>query len=98
QDRIREMTLSGEEFLRRFVLHVLPERFVRIRYFGLLANRNRQEALARCREVLPVSPQRSKLEKTDWRELYQKLTGLDPDQCEVCGQKALRLARELSPV
>lgn len=92
------MTLSGEEFLRRFVLHVLPERFVRIRYFGLWANRHRQEALARCREILPGSPPGAKVEKTDWRELYQKLTGLDPSQCEVCGQKALRLARELSPV
>lgn len=98
QDRIREMTLSGEEFLRRFLLHVLPERFVRIRYFGLLANRHRQEALARCREVLPEGSPRPKVAKTAWRELYQKLTGLDPSQCEVCGQKALRLAQELSPV
>jgi Putative transposase len=98
QDRIREMTLSGEEFLRRFLLHVLPERFVRIRYFGLLANRHRQEALARCREALPRSSLRPKAGKMDWRGLYQKLTGLDPSQCEVCGQKALRLAQELSPV
>src|SRR5215210_2003948 len=98
QNRIREMTLPGEEFLRRFLLHVLPERFVRIRYFGLLANRHRREALARCREVLPGRSPRPKVEKMDWRELYQKLTGLDPSQCEVCGQKALRLAQELSPV
>ena len=98
QNRIREMTLPGEEFLRRFLLHVLPERFVRIRYFGLLANRHRQEALARCRKALPGSSLRPKAGKMDWRELYQKLTGLDPSQCEVCGQKALRLAQELSPV
>jgi dihydrofolate reductase len=51
--RVREMTLSGEEFLRRFLLHVLPDRFVRIRYYGLLANRHREQALALCREVLP---------------------------------------------
>jgi hypothetical protein len=69
-------------------LHVLPERFVRIRYFGWLANLHRQEALARCREVLTHSPTRPTVEKSDWRELYQKLTGLDPNQCEVCGQKA----------
>ena len=46
------MTLDGVEFLRRFLLHVLPTGFVRIRYFGLLANRNRAQNLARCRELL----------------------------------------------
>jgi hypothetical protein len=57
-DRMREMTLSGEEFLRRFLLHVLPDRFVRIRYYGLLANRNQEKALALCRKVLPGPPAR----------------------------------------
>lgn len=63
-DRMREMTLSGEEFLRRFLLHVLPDRFVRIRYYGLLANRNREKALELCRKVLPGSPVR-KVQKMD---------------------------------
>jgi len=44
-DRVKEMSLPADEFLRRFLLHVLPDRFVRIRYYGLLANRNRQEDL-----------------------------------------------------
>ena len=90
------MTLPGEEFLRRFLLHVLPDRFVRIRYYGLLANRHREKALALCREVLPGSPAR-KIEKTDWREQLESLTGIDPMRCEVCGQKALRLVGELAP-
>ena len=63
-DRIREMTLSGEEFLRRFLLHVLPDRFVRIRYYGLLVNRHRQKALELCRKVLPGPPAR-KVQKID---------------------------------
>ena len=46
------MTVSAEEFLRRFLLHVLPRGLVRIRHFGLFANRNRTAALARCRELL----------------------------------------------
>jgi hypothetical protein len=50
------MTLGGVEFLRRFLLHVLPSGFVRIRYFGLLANRNRATTLARCRELLAAAP------------------------------------------
>jgi hypothetical protein len=50
------MTLGGVEFLRRFLLHVLPPGFVRIRYFGLFANRNRAKNLARCRELLAAAP------------------------------------------
>jgi hypothetical protein len=46
------MTLPAEEFIRRFLLHVLPARFVRIRYYALLANRHRTGNLARCRELL----------------------------------------------
>src|SRR4051794_18908019 len=81
------MTLSGEEFLLRFLLHVLPDRFVRIRYCGPLANRHREKTLALCREVLPGPPARPKPPKTDWRDRLQSLTGIDPLKCEVCGQK-----------
>ena len=53
------MTLEAVEFVRRFLMHVLPSGFVRVRHYGLLANRHRQEKLARCRELLgmAVSPQ-----------------------------------------
>ena len=50
--RTKQMTLSAEEFLRRFLLHVLPKRFVRIRHYGLLASRNVTTRLARCRQLL----------------------------------------------
>jgi predicted Zn-ribbon and HTH transcriptional regulator len=50
--RQRTMTLTGEEFLRRFVQHVLPKGFPRIRYFGWLANRRRSQLLPRCRLLL----------------------------------------------
>ena len=53
------MTLEAVEFVRRFLLHVLPAGFVRVRHYGLLANRHRREKLARCRELLgmAVTPQ-----------------------------------------
>jgi ribosomal protein L37AE/L43A len=53
------MTLAAVEFVRRFLTHVLPTGFVRVRHYGLLANRHRREKLARCRELLgmAVSPQ-----------------------------------------
>ncbi len=46
------MTLEAVEFARRFLMHVLPAGFVRVRHYGLLANRHRREKLARCRELL----------------------------------------------
>lgn len=95
--RSQEMTLSGQEFLRRFLLHVLPDRFVRIRYFGLFANRHREQSLALCREVLPGRPSRLNLTKSDWQSLLKSLTGVDPMRCEVCGQNALHLFGDLAP-
>jgi hypothetical protein len=53
---MRTLTLDVDEFLRRFLLHVLPKRFVRIRYFGVLAPRCRTDDLATCRTVLAVVP------------------------------------------
>jgi len=50
----REMTLTADEFLRRFVQHILPRGFVKVRHYGLLSNRGRQEKLTRCRYVLGV--------------------------------------------
>ena len=53
----RKMTIAAEEFLRRFMLHVLPRRFVRIRFFGFLANRRRKQLLPLCKQLLESIPQ-----------------------------------------
>jgi len=81
--RQKVMTLSADEFLRRFLMHVLPDGFQRIRHYGLLGNRHRAENLARCRELLgvvapPSEPQR------DYRDRYRQLTGEDPLRCPQC--------------
>jgi hypothetical protein len=52
EHRSKTMTLSAEEFLRRFVQHVLPKGFVKVRHYGLLAPRGRDERLALCRRLL----------------------------------------------
>jgi hypothetical protein len=44
-NKVKQMTLSAQEFIRRFLLHVLPKRFMKIRYFGFLANRNKKAAI-----------------------------------------------------
>ena len=54
--QVRTLTLDVDEFLRRFLLHVLPKRFVRIRYFGFLASRCRTRGLPQCRQAIGVAP------------------------------------------
>ena len=54
--QVRTLTLDVDEFLRRFLQHVLPKHFVRIRYFGFLASRCRTPQLAQCRQALAAIP------------------------------------------
>ena len=79
----KTMTLDAEEFIRRFLLHTLPEGFQRIRYYGLLGNRYRQQNLARCRQLLGMAPPQSTIPK-NYRERYEELTGSSLRQCPVC--------------
>jgi hypothetical protein len=84
----KTMTLRAEEFIRRFLLHVLPEGFQRIRYYGFLANRYRDEKLTRCRELLGMAaPEATASEVSkDYSERYEKLTGSSLWECPVCHQ------------
>jgi Putative transposase/Transposase zinc-binding domain len=90
------MTLSADEFLRRFLLHVLPDGFQRIRHYGLLGNRHRAENAAHCRELLqaptPISPP-----EVDYRERYRRLTGHDPAAVSSLANKATWCALLHSP-
>jgi hypothetical protein len=92
-NRQKVMTVSAHEFIRRFLLHVLPEGFHRIRYYGFLGNRHRAQKLARCRELLgmPVSePLHDHSEhdqsEQDYRDHYEELTGVSLRQCPACHQ------------
>jgi Putative transposase len=84
----KTMTVEAEEFIRRFLLHVLPESFQRIRYYGFLANRYREEKLARCRELLDMAaPEPPALEGAkDYRERFQELIGPSLGECPACHQ------------
>jgi hypothetical protein len=65
QTRYKTMTLSANEFMRRFLLHVLPGGFHRIRHYGLLANAARRNNLARARELLHVAPEAAQPQQAD---------------------------------
>jgi Putative transposase len=80
------MTLEADEFIRRFLLHVLSQGLQRIRY-GLLGNRHREEKLAQCRQLLKMEPKipiDPYAEPPDYRDRYQELTGVSLHQCPVC--------------
>ena len=63
--RHKAMTLAPQEFMRRFLLHVLPSGFHRIRHYGLLANGTRKDSLALARELLQVTPAQADTPSTD---------------------------------
>jgi len=88
-DCLKVATLAASEFIRRFLLHVLPPGFQRIRHYGFLASRNKQEALARCRELLGVS-QLAPPEKKSTADWLLHLTGLDISRCPQCGHRPLQ--------
>jgi len=96
----RTMTLDGVEFLRRFLLHVLPTGFVRIRYYGLFANRCRAQNLDRCRALLaadPTMPAAAAKAATDPTPAPKPAED-DRYLCPCCGIGRLRCVGVLLPV
>jgi hypothetical protein len=87
-NRQKTMTLSAEEFIRRFLLHVLPNGFQRIRYYGFLGNRHRERKLAHCRQLLsmPQAPMPASKTLKDYRDRYEDLTGSSLWKCPICHQ------------
>ncbi len=86
ESRSKTMQLDGDEFIRRFLLHVLPSGFQRIRHYGLLANRYREANLEHCRELLAMpAPVATPSEvPLDYRDRYERLTGVSLRECPHC--------------
>jgi len=92
----KTMTVEASEFIRRFLLHVLPERFVKIRYYGLLANRNSKTMLAQCRKLLGAVTEKAdaKNMRGTWQEFLLKVCGIDLRQCPFC-QEGRMIRKEI---
>jgi hypothetical protein len=84
-NRQKTMTLPADEFIRRFLIHVLPDGFHRIRYFGFLGNCHRAQKLARCRELLGMAAAEPAVDPPgDYRDRFEALTGQSLRACPHC--------------
>jgi hypothetical protein len=91
-EKPKVMTLQVGEFIRRFLQHVLPDGFRRIRHFGFLANTHRTTKLATIRALLSVAAPEIAPEPADYRERYAMLTGQSLDICPCCGGRMVEIA------
>lgn len=93
----RVMTVGARDFVRRFLLHVLPRGFVRVRHFGLQANCRRSHLITQARQLLdqPAPPVASPPPRESWQDLFRRLTGQDPMRCPFCQEGTLRIASRI---
>lgn len=90
------MTLTGHEFIRRFMLHVLPRGFMRIRHYGLLASRTKTKALNACRQTLGVSKPEPTTKKSPEQRLFE-ICGIDLFKCPCCNQGRMQKTLTIHP-
>jgi hypothetical protein len=99
----RPVTLTAHEFIRRFLLHILPSGFVKIRHYGLMAPRNAKTKLELARRLIEqAQPQSFKNDSHDhaqaeespkrstWQEIFLRITGIDLTKCPSCGGNLTR--------
>jgi hypothetical protein len=98
-DKQKTMTLKASEFIRRFLLHVLPPRYVRIRHFGLLANRSRKDNIALCRELIGdcKTETKEKDKPESWQDRLRRICGIDINICPVCKKGSIVMVELLLP-
>ena len=93
----KETSLDGAEFIRRFLMHVLPKGFVKIRHYGILANRNKKTKLELCRKLSFSPTYKPKYEGLTTVEILCLLVGKDVTVCPVCREGKLKHAHSFCP-
>jgi len=95
--RKKIMTISIQEFIRRYLNHILPHGFIKIRYFGIFACRIKAEMIKLCKKLLKTEIITTKKRK-NWIELLLDLTGVDIRICPCCKKgEMIRFSPKLSP-
>ena len=90
KNKQKVMIIHASEFIRRFLLHVLPKAFCKIRYYGIIANRNRKTNLAAVRKQFKVAQPINNYKDESWQELLQRLTGFNVNQCPECKMETMQ--------
>jgi len=98
RNRLKRVTLTPPEFIRRFLLHVLPKSYMRIRHFGFLAGRSKGRDLACCRHLLGARPASLGPNEEATATAVLRLTGIDIEACPCCQHGTMRIVRELPPL
>jgi len=93
-EQIQQTTIKAVEFIRRFLLHALPNGFVKIRHYGFLANRNKRKNLAKIR-LLHALPEIGKIAEKSVEEMMLSLTGNDISLCPCCGKGKMQVIGEI---
>ena len=85
-DKVKRMSLKAFEFIRRFLLHILPQGFFKIRYYGILCSKKKKHCLQLCRTLFDISSENENQQTaaTSWQQLLIDLTGIDPELCPQC--------------
>jgi predicted Zn-ribbon and HTH transcriptional regulator len=94
-NKIKTRNLAAEEFIRRFLLHILPYGFMKIRYFGFLAHINKQQAVALIRTLIDPTLKAPEKIKETVLEMMLRLTGKDVTCCPQCGKGKMKKIRKL---
>ena len=98
QGQWKEISVSGEEFIRRFLMHIPPKRFVRVRHYGLLSSRNKRCKITLCRNLLGCKRYISRLRDLDATAIIRLLYNKDVCKCTACGGKIIPFSFEAASI
>lgn len=90
----KELTLDGVEFVRRFLMHIPPKRFVRIRHYGLLSNHNKRKLIPLCRNLIGCREFLRRFRKNDKAQVIKILYKKDVTVCPHCGGKVVYIVQD----
>jgi hypothetical protein len=90
------MTLDVFEFIHRFLLHILPDNFVKVRYYGILSTRNKKTKLRRCQQLFGIFKKKdNKIKRLGFEELLKLLKGIDYRKCPCCSNGKMTMVKEI---
>lgn len=95
ENQVREMSLSADEFIRRFLLHVLPPGFMKIRYFGFLSNNNKKQTIPLLRKLIDPNAKLPEKKEETIVEMIFRLTGEDITCCPECKKGKMRMIKRI---